>query len=66
MTKLKVFVMKIISRKQYLAATHRLEKLINLVDDNTPTDNPSTKKFLKISDIIEEYESIHYPIEDPK
>ncbi len=58
--------MKTISRKQYLAATRRLEELINLVDDNTPTDNPLTKEFLQISDIIEEYESIHYPMEDSK
>ena len=58
--------MKTISRKQYLAATRRLEELINLVDDNTPTDNPLTKEFLRISDIIEEYESIHYPMEDSK
>jgi len=64
MTKLKVFVMKTISRKQYQAATSRLEELINLVDDNTPTNNPLTKELLKISDIIEEYESIHYPMED--
>jgi HTH-type transcriptional regulator/antitoxin HigA len=64
MTKLKVFVMKTISRKQCQAAISRLEELINLVDDNTPTNNPLTKKLLKISDIIEEYESIHYPMED--
>ncbi|AKA36098.1 hypothetical protein [Flagellimonas lutaonensis] len=54
--------MKKISQKQYLAATHRLEELINLVDDNTPTDDPLTLEFLEISDIIEQYESIHYPM----
>lgn len=53
-----------ISRKQYLAATRRLEELINLVDDNTPLDSPLAKEFLEISDIIEEYEGIHYPMED--
>jgi len=58
--------MKTISRKQYLAATRRLEELINLVDDNTPMDSPLGKEFLKVSDIVEEYESIHYPMEDPK
>jgi HTH-type transcriptional regulator/antitoxin HigA len=58
--------MKKISRKQYLAATSRLEVLINLVDANTPIDDPLAKEFLKISDIIEEYESIHYPMEDMK
>lgn len=29
-------------------------------------DSPLTKEFLKVSAIIEEYESIHYRIEDPK
>ncbi len=53
-----------ISHKQYLNANLRLEELINLVDDNTPTDDPLAKEFLEISDIIEEYESIHYSIED--
>lgn len=58
--------MKTISRKQYLAATSRLEELIDLVDDTTPTNDPLAKEFLQISDIIEEYESIHYPVEDSK
>lgn len=58
--------METFSRKQYLAATSRLEELINLVDDNTPLDSPLAKELLKVSDIIEEYESIHYPMEDPK
>lgn len=52
-----------ISHKQYLNANLRLEERINLVDDNTPTDGPLAKEFLEISDIIEEYESIHYPVE---
>ncbi len=56
--------MKIISRKQYLDAISSLEELINLVDKNTLTDNPLTKEFFKILNIIEEYESIHYPMED--
>jgi len=57
---------KTISRKQYLTADLRLEELINLVDDNTPMNSPLTKGFLKISDIIEDYERIGYPMEDPK
>ena len=55
---------KTISYKQYLKANVRLEELINIVDDNTPLDSPLGKEFLKVSDIIEEYESIHYPMED--
>lgn len=52
-----------ISPVQYVRANLSLEELINLVDDNTPTNDPLTIEFLEISDIIEEYEGIHYPIE---
>ena len=54
---------KTISHKQYVNANLRLEELISLVDDSTPTDDPLAKEFLEISDIIEEYESIHYLME---
>ncbi len=57
---------KTISHKQYLKANLRLEELITVVTDNTPLDSPLAKEFLKVSDIVEEYESIHYPIEDTK
>lgn len=57
---------KTITHEQYLKANLRLEELINIVDDNTPLDSPLAKEFLKVSDIIEKYESIHYPIEDSK
>ncbi len=36
---------KTFSHKQYLNATDCLEELINLVDDNTPTDNPLAKEW---------------------
>lgn len=54
-----------ISNEEYINANLRLEELLNVVDDTTPMDSPLGKEFLKISDIIEEYESIHYPIDEP-
>ncbi len=57
---------KAITYKKYVKANLRLEELIDVVDDNTPLDDPLAKEFLRISDIIEEYESIHYSMEDPK
>lgn len=53
-----------ITHKKYVKANHRLEELINVVNDNTPLDSPLAKEFLKISDIIEEYEGTHFPMED--
>ncbi|MGB5357816.1 MAG: hypothetical protein WBN11_14090 [Eudoraea sp.] len=57
---------KAITYKKYVKANLGLEELIDVVDDNTPLDDPLAKEFLRISDIIEEYESIHYSMEDPK
>ena len=51
-----------ITHKQYLKANLRLEKLIDLVDDNTPMDDSLAKEFIAIRDIIEQYEEIHFPI----
>ena len=53
-----------ITHKKYVKANHRLEELINVVNDNTPLDSPLAKEFLKISDSIEEYEGTHFPMED--
>lgn len=55
-----------ITIEEYLKANIRLEELINVVNDNTPLDSPLAKEFIKVSDIVEEYESIHYPMEDPE
>ena len=46
---------KTILHKQYLKANLRMEELINLVDDNTPIDDPLAKEFIEVSNIIEEY-----------
>jgi HTH-type transcriptional regulator/antitoxin HigA len=43
-----------ITHKQYLKANLRLEKLIDLVDVNTPSDDSLAKEFIKISGIIEQ------------
>ncbi|UOY06146.1 XRE family transcriptional regulator [Muricauda sp. SCSIO 64092] len=56
--------MEPISNEEYINANQRLEELVNIVDDNTPMDSTLGKEFLKITDIIEKYESIHYPMED--
>ncbi|TLF44576.1 helix-turn-helix domain-containing protein [Maribacter aurantiacus] len=50
------------SHKEYVKANLRLEELIKVVDDNTPFENPLTKEFLEVSNIIEQYEEVHYSI----
>ncbi|UII79896.1 type II toxin-antitoxin system HigA family antitoxin [Flagellimonas sp. CMM7] len=53
---------KVITHKEYVEANLRLEELIDVVDDNTPTDNPLAKEFMEVTDIIEQYEEIHFPM----
>ena len=53
---------KLITHEEYVKANLRLEELVDVVDDNTPLNDPLAKELLKISYIIEQYEEIHFPI----
>ncbi|WP_422859652.1 helix-turn-helix domain-containing protein [Flagellimonas sp. S174] len=54
--------MSAISHKQYVEANLRLEELLKEVDNNTPEDSPLSKELVEVSDIIEQYEEIHFPM----
>lgn len=54
--------MSTISHKQYVEANLRLEELLKEVDNNTPEDSPLSKELIEVSDIIEQYEEIHFPM----
>ena len=51
-----------ISRQEYVNATIRLDELIDLIDDNTSKSDPLAADFIKVSNIIEAFEEIHFPI----
>lgn len=53
---------KLVTHEEYVKANLRLEELIDVVNDNTPLDDPMAIEFRTISDIIEQYEEIHFPI----
>ena len=53
------------SEAAYRAAMNRIEELLPLVNDNTPVDNPNYLELDMLSDMVEEYEDIHYPIGKP-
>lgn len=57
--------MKEITKNQYELAEKRIEELLPLVNDLTPTNDPLCVELALMSDIVEEYEKIHYPIEKP-
>ena len=53
------------SEAAYRAALKRIEELLPLVNDETPTDDTNYLELDMISDMVEEYEDIHYPIGKP-
>lgn len=56
---------KIKSEIAYRAALKRIDELLPLVNDTTPMDDPNYLELDMISDMVEEYEDEHYPIESP-
>ncbi len=54
-----------ISKQQYEYALNRIEELLPLVTDETPLNDKNTVELTIVSDMVEEYEKIHYPIAKP-
>ena len=57
--------MKGLTEKQYKEAEARIEELLPLVNDETPTNDPNYIELKRVSDIVEAYELEHYPIGTP-
>ncbi len=53
---------KLITHKEYAQANIRLEQLIDLVDDSAAQTDPLAIELIEVSNLIEAYEEIHYPI----
>ena len=53
------------SEAAYRAALKRIDELLKVVNDSTPDDDPSYLELDMISDMVAEYEEIHYPISKP-
>ena len=54
-----------ITKEQYDFALQRIEELLPLVDDNTPTNNRNAVELTLMSDTVIEYEKEHFPIGKP-
>ncbi len=54
-----------ISKKQYEYALNRVEELLPLVTDSTPSNSREAVELSVLSDVIVEYETKHYPIGKP-
>ena len=54
-----------ITRQQYEFALTRIEELIPLVDDQYASGERNSVELALLSEIVIEYESVHFPIEKP-
>lgn len=54
-----------ITKEQYEFALARVEELLPLVDDNTPTNDKNAVELTMMSDVIISYEKEHFPISKP-
>ena len=54
-----------ITKNQYEYALNRIEDLLPIVTDETPLSDPASIELEIVSDIVETYEKLHYPIEKP-
>lgn len=54
-----------ISKQQYEYALNRIEELLPLVTDETAINDPKAIELAIVSDVVEAYEKIHYPIAKP-
>jgi len=57
--------MKRLSEVEYNKASARIEELLNIVNNDTPKDDPYLKELVTLSDIIENYETEYYSIGTP-
>lgn len=54
------------SEAAYRAALKRIDELLPLTGDTVPDDDPNMLEMDMLCDMVEEYESIHYPIGKPE
>lgn len=53
------------SEQEYKAMMERIDELLKVVDDDTPTTNKDYIELLLLSDLVAVYEDAHYPIASP-
>lgn len=54
-----------ITKQQYEYSLNRIEELLPLVTDETPTSDKNAVELAIVSDIVEAYEKLHFPIAKP-
>ena len=54
------------NEEAYNAAMQRIEELLKVVTDETPVSDPNYQELDILSDMVAEYENIHYTFAKPK
>lgn len=54
-----------ITKAQYEYALNRIEELLPLITEETPSYDKKAMELTIVSDVVEEYEKKHYPISKP-
>ncbi len=54
------------NEEAYNAAMQRIEELLKVVTDETPVSDPNYQELDILSDMVAEYENIHYSFAKPK
>jgi HTH-type transcriptional regulator/antitoxin HigA len=50
---------------QYDAAMKRIEELLKVVNDETPEDDIRSVELVLLSNLVADYEDVHYPVSKP-
>lgn len=58
-------MVKIENEIQYEAIMARIEELLKVVSDETPEDNKDYVELVLLSNLVADYEDVHYPISKP-
>lgn len=58
-------IMNEITKERYEYALQRIEVLLPLVGEDTPLDDPNSIELDIVSEIVEQYEQEHYPVDAP-
>ena len=53
---------KIETETQYNEVMAQIDDLLQIVTNDTPLDDPNMVELIRLSDLVEEYEKIHYNI----
>ena len=56
---------RIENEAQYNSAMQRINELLEIVNDDTPADDVRSVELVLLSNLVADYEDIHYPISKP-